>query len=54
MNIKRNLIKGIITDVLGAIIILGSVASVFLLGFNWTEAGIGAAIGAGIAGFGKK
>lgn len=54
MNIRRNLIKGIITDILGAVLILASVASVFVMGYDWTAAGIGVALGVGIAGFGKK
>ena len=54
MKLKENIIKGVITDILGAIVILASVASVFVMGYDWTAAGIGIAVGGGFIGLGKK
>lgn len=54
MKIKENIIKGIITDILGAVIIIASVLSVFKMGYDWTAAGIGISIGSGFIGLGKK
>jgi uncharacterized membrane protein HdeD (DUF308 family) len=47
---KTNAAKGIISTILGAFVIIGSVLSVFLAGRDWTDAAVGAGVGIGLIG----
>lgn len=51
---KTNAAKGVLSTILGVIVILGSVGSVFVLGRDWADAAIGAGVGIGLIGLIKK
>lgn len=56
MNIKENVQKGVISNIIGIIIVVASVASVFVpaLEIDWTNAAIGMGVGLGVIGLSKK
>lgn len=45
---RNRITKNLITTVLGVIVVLGSVTTVFFHGISWTEAGAGIGIGVGL------
>lgn len=55
-DFKKNAKDGWISTVIGIVIILSAITSVFIpdLNIDWTGAGVGMAVGIGLIGFGKK
>jgi hypothetical protein len=53
-RLGNNATKGRLSTALGVLVIVGSVLSVFLLGRDWTDAAVGAGIGAGFIGLVHK